>query len=81
MSDDDPATDDRDRVSQHAQDFLRSGKRESSDEIGSALGIAGGFARGGLVGGLAGAFLTPIAEGAGHMVAKAVGLEKDDGDR
>jgi hypothetical protein len=69
---------DRDKVSEHAQDFLRTGKRESADEIGSALGIAGGLARGGLVGGLAGAFLTPIAEAAGHKVAQIAGIEKGD---
>ena len=61
----------------HIHDFIKNGRRESGNEL---LGAAAGFARGGLVGGLAGAFLTPIASAAGHAVAKAAGLEKDDED-
>ena len=74
MADNDPS-DDRDIVSQHVRDFVRTGVRNTSDEL---AGAALGFARGGLVGGLAGAFLMPIAAAAGHTVAKAAGLEKDD---
>jgi hypothetical protein len=79
MSHNDPS-DDRDIVSKHVKDFVRSGERRTSDELAGSLGAIAGFARGGLAGGLAGAFLMPIAEGAGHTVAKAIGLEKDDED-
>jgi hypothetical protein len=51
-----------------------------SNEGTSGLAFAAGAARGGIVGGLVGAALAPIAEGAGHMVARLVGLEKSDED-
>jgi hypothetical protein len=76
MSDDNNS--DHEAVRDHALNFIKTGVRSSADELS---GAALGFARGGLAGGLAGAFLMPIAEGAGHAVAKMVGLEKSDEDR
>ena len=75
---DEDHTSDTEAVERHVRSFLKSGVRNSGDEIaGTAMGLT---ARG-LAGGLAGAFLMPIAEGAGHAVAKMVGLEKSDEDR
>jgi hypothetical protein len=68
MSDNDPS-DDRDIVSRHVKDFVRSGTRTSSDELaGSVLGgLAAGAARG--VGGLALAVAMPVAEKLGRELA------------
>jgi hypothetical protein len=49
-----------------------------SKEGTSGLAFAAGVASRGIAGGLAGAFLAPLAEGAGHMVARLAGLEKED---
>jgi hypothetical protein len=81
MTDDDEPMSDHRRVEQGIREFLRTGQRRpGADDLGGAAGLMAGAARGGLVGGLATAFALPIVEGAGHTVAKAVGLEKGDDD-
>jgi hypothetical protein len=47
-----------------------------SREGTSGPAFAAGVASRGIAGGLAGAFLAPLAEGAGHMAARLIGLEK-----
>lgn len=69
MSDNDPSND-RDLVSRHAMDFVRTGMRTSANELESAtLGAAALRGVGGLGLGLVSAVIAPIADKIGREIA------------
>jgi hypothetical protein len=76
-------------VARHVMRGLSGARRNSANELidlaASALPVAGevaGGPAGGVAAGLAGAFLSPVAEAAGHSLARLTGLERDpDEDR
>lgn len=69
-------------IQDHIHSFIKSGIRESSNDLLGAAGAAIGFARGGpvgaIIGGAVSSFVDPIASAAGHTVAKGLGLERRD---
>jgi hypothetical protein len=75
MMPDDGPSDDRNIVSEHVKNFVKTGARRSSDELAGSLGLAGFAARGiaggvgGLALGLAADVLSPTAQKLGRELA------------